>query len=119
MKKFSLIKVGNHWYAGLEHSYDDKMNFNLKIDRILNVLDNSHCGELTVEFEELGTIVEGINILYFDEEDIVRYLTTNDYFEMRFVLNDREYTISSDFYWFLENTFNFNFHKTIYKLHFY
>ena len=64
MKKFSLRKVGNHWYAGIEHSYDEKMNFNSKIDRILNVLDASKNGDLTIEFEELGSIVEGINVLY-------------------------------------------------------
>lgn len=119
MKKFSLIKVGNHWYAGINHAFDEKINFNSKIDRILNVLDTSKDGRLTVEFEELGTIVEGINILYFDESDIIRYMTTDDYFDIRFVINDYEYQISSDLYWLLENIFNFNFHKTIYKLHFY
>lgn len=119
MSQFNLKKVGNHWYAAFPHTYDDRMNFNRKIDVVLDRLDASKCGELTIEFEELGSIVEGINILYFDESDVVRYFTTDDFFDMRFIINEREYTITSDFYTLLEQTFNFNFHTTIYKVHFY
>ena len=75
--------------------------------------------ELNVEFEEIGIIFEGINIVYFNENDIVRYLTTDDDFNIRFIINGHEFNISSDLYWALENQFNFNFHKTSYKIHVY
>ena len=84
----------------------------------LNFL-NLKSGEITVELEELGILFGGINIIYFNEEDIVRYLTTDDNFDIRFVVNEHEFLISSDVYWLLENQFNFNFHKTSYKIHIY
>jgi hypothetical protein len=46
-------------------------------------------------------------------------LTTDDNFDIRFVVNEHEFLISSDVYWLLENQFNFNFHKTSYKIHIY
>ena len=56
---------------------------------------------------------------YFNEEDIIRYLTTDDDFDLHFVINNHEFTISSDLYWLLENQFNFNFHKASYRIHIY
>ena len=100
MKSFKLRKIGNHWYPCIDHELGDPINLTEKVDRYLNILDLSKSGEITVELEELGILFGGINIIYFNEEDIVRYLT-------------------SDVYWLLENQFNFNFHKTSYKIHIY
>lgn len=116
-KQFKVLKVGNHWYPSINHELGWINGFNEKIDRYLDVLDVSKCGELIFEFEELGVLFAGINIIYFNEEDIVRYLTTEDDFDLRFTINNHEFTIYSDLYWLLENQFNFNFHKTSYKIH--
>lgn len=118
-KKFSVIKVGNHWYPSIKHELGYIDGFDKKIDRYLSILDVSNSGELTIEFEELGVVFAGINIIYFNESDIVRYLTTNDAFDIRFEINGHEFTIYSDIYWLLEYQFNFNFHKTSYKIHIY
>ena len=119
MKNFKLKKIGNHWYPCINHELGDTINFVEKIDRYLNILDFGNTEEIVVEFEELDIIVEGINIIYFNEEDIIRYLTTNDDFDIRLIINEHEFLISSDIYWLLENQFNFNFHKSIYKIHIY
>lgn len=119
LKQFKILKLGNHWYPSIKHDLGYINGFDEKIDRYLNILDLSKDGELTVEFEELGVIFAGINIIYFNEDDIVRYLTTTDDFDLRFVVNNHEFTISSDLYWLLEDQFNLNFHKASYKIHIY
>lgn len=117
--KFKIIKVGNHWYPGINHQLGEIEGFDKKIDYYLNRLDIVKSEVLTIEFEELGVIFNGINIIYFNEEDIVRYLTTEDDFELRFIVNEHEFKISSYLYWLLEEQFNFNFHKCSYKIHIY
>lgn len=119
MKKFKLKKVKNHWYPCINHELGDTINLTEKIDRYLSILDLGRTEEITVEFEELGVVFDGVNIIYFNEEDIVRYLTTDDDFDIRFVINEHEFLVSSDLYWLLEEQFNFNFHKTSYKIHIY
>lgn len=119
MKKFKLKKIGKHWYPCINHELGDSINLTEKIDRYLNILDLGKTEELTIEFEELGALFYGVNIIYFSEEDIVRYLTTDDDFDIRFIVNKHEFLISSDLYWLLEEQFNFNFHKSSYKIHIY
>ncbi len=117
--KIQVKKVGNHWYPCIKHEAGYLVGFDSKIDKYLSILNINKSEELTIEFEELGIIWGGINIIYFNENDIVRYLTTNDVFNLRFVVNDHEFTISSDLYFMLENIYNFNFHKNSYKIHIY
>lgn len=117
--KFKVKLVGNHWYPCIKHDVSSTIELNRKIDWCLNKIDDSNFGELTIEFEELGVYFEGINIIYFNESDIVRYLTTDDYFNLRFTINNRTYEINSDLYFLLEQEFNFNFHKNSYKIHIY
>lgn len=119
MLSFKVKKVGNHWYPDIKHERGYIDGFDEKIDRYLSIIDISKSNELTIEFEELGVIFAGINIIYFNESDIVRYLTTDDVFDIRFEVNNHEFTIYSDIYWLLEYQFNFNFHKTSYKIHIY
>ena len=97
MKSFKLRKIGNHWYPCIDHELGDPINLTEKIDRYLNILDLSKSGEITVELEELGILFGGINIIYFNEEDIVRYLTTDDNFDIRFVVNEHEFLKDSHF----------------------
>lgn len=119
MLKFKVKLIKNHWYPCINHESGYICGFEEKIDRYLNIRDTAKYEELTIEFEELGVVFNGINIIYFNEEDIVRYLTTDDNFNLRFVVNDHEFTINSDLYWMLEDQFNFNFHKTSYRIHIY
>lgn len=119
MYKFKVKKVGNHWYPCINHVLGYIDGFEKKIDRYLNILDICNMEELTIELEEIGIIFEGINIIYFNEQDIVTYLTTDENFDIRFVINGHEFIINSDLYWRLENQFNFNFHKNSYKIHIY
>ena len=117
--KINLKKIANHWYPCIPHEAGYLVGFDRKIDKYLSIKDISKTEELTIEFEELGIIWGGLNIIYFNEEDIVRYLTTDDNFNLRFIINEHEFTISSDLYFMLESVYNFNFHKSSYKIHIY
>ena len=117
--KFKVKRLGNHWYPAIKHNLGYIDGFEKKIDRYLTVLDVFNTEELTIELEELGVMYEGINIIYFDESDIVRYLMTDDDFMINFVINGHQFKLSSDLYWLLEDQFNCNFHKSTYKIHIY
>lgn len=119
MLNFKLRLVGPHWYPCINHEVGYIIGFDEKIDKYLDILDTNKFEELNVEFEEVGVIFDGCNIIYPNEEDIVRYLTTDDDFDLRFVVNGHEFKISSELYWLLENQFNFNFHKTSYRIYIY
>lgn len=116
-KQLRLKKVGNHWLPCISHEIGDNIALNKKMDRYLDCLDFSKMEEIVIEFEELDIIWEGLNIVYFSEEDITRYLTTDDDFNIRFTINNHNFEISSSLYWLLEDQFNFNFHKVGYKIH--
>lgn len=118
-KLLKLKFVGNHWYPCVNHDAGYLPTLDPKIDKYLSIIDLGKSEEITIEFEELGVVFSGINIIYFNESDIVRYLTTEDYFDLRFVINDHEFIINSDLYWYLENQYNFEFHKNSYKIHIY
>lgn len=117
--KIKLKKVANHWYPCIQHSQGYLVGFEDKIDKYLSIIDLAKSEELTIEFEELGIIWGGVNIIYFNEEDIARYLMTNDDFDLRFIVNNHAFTISSDLYFMLEDIYNFNFHKSSYRIHIY
>ena len=119
MKKLVLRKLGNHWYPDVKHVSGGMCGFSDKIDRYLSVLDNFNIGMLTVDFFDLGVTIGGRNVIYFNEADIVRYLTTEDTFDLRFVVNKHCFCISSNLYALLEKQLNFNFHKESYEIYIY
>lgn len=113
-------KVGNHWYPCINHSQEHNITLCRNASRWLNLFSKSkilYPEEIDINFEEIGVEINGINIIYFYEEDITRYLTTDDYFDMRFNINGYTYSISSDLYMLLEEQYHFNFHKESYKIH--
>lgn len=113
-------KVGNLWYPCINHDSDHNISLCRNTIRWFNVFSKNkilYPEDIEIEFEEIGVEISGINIIYFYEEDITRYLTTDDYFDIRFKINGYTYLISSDLYMLLEEQYHFNFHKTSYKIH--
>lgn len=118
MLSFKIKKLGDYWYPDIPHEANYIYTFDKKCNKLFNRIDNGY-GELTIEFEEIGIIFDGLNILYFEEQDITKYLMTDDDFNLHFMINNHIFEISSDFYWLLEHNFNFNFHKESYRIHVY
>ena len=113
-------KVGNLWYPCINHDSFHNISLCRNAVRWLNTFVKNkilYPEDVDIEFEEIGVEINGINIVYFYEEDITRYLTTDDYFDIRFKINGYTYSISSDLYMLLEEQYHFNFHKTSYKIH--
>lgn len=119
MLSFKVRKIGPHWYPDINHDPNCISTFDEKLNRYFNIIDTYNWKELTIEFEELGVILDGHNIIYFEEQDIVRYLTTDDEFNIRYMINGHIFEINSDLYWLLEKNFNFNFHKEVYRVNVY
>lgn len=119
-KELKIIKVGNHWYPSVNHVYGSDISLSDEIDKILSVLYPNQ-QVITIQFEELHSIVEGDNILLFEDMDITKYMITDDEddfdFEMHFHINGHTFHISSYIYTLLENQFNFGFHESIYKVY--
>lgn len=110
--KLTIKKLGHHWYLDVDHDSPCDLEMDPKIDKILNRTGKS---EINFILYEIHSIIDD-NTIFFEEEDIVRYLTTNDYFSIRFWIRDHEFTINSDLYWLLERQYNMNFHKTMYTI---
>lgn len=117
-----IKQVGNHFYPCINHDFGYNISLCRNTERWFRMWNKHKVirpDEVEIEFEEIGVEISGINIIYFYEEDITRYLTTDDYFDMRFQINGYTYMISSDLYSLLEDQYHFNFHKTSYKIHIY
>lgn len=119
MTTFKVKQVGNHWYPCVQHDLGYINGFDDRISRFLNKIDVFKNGELTFNLEEVGIIFEGENILYFNEADIVKYLMTDEDFEMHVIINNKQFVIHSDLYSILESNFQLDFHKNTYLISIY
>lgn len=120
IQSIKILKVGNHLYPDINHSEAYEIQLSEKIERVLQKYISIH-QELNgdsceIVFYEQYDIIADRGILQFKEADIVKYLTTDDDFDLTFYIDDHEFTISSDLYSLLEQQFNFNFHKTLYRI---
>lgn len=101
--------VGNHWLPCINHSIGDNIFFDEKTERYFNFLDRraGNSEELNLVFDDADPIWQEINVITFEEQDITRYMTTDDDFTMKFYINGHEFEIHSDLYYLLEN-YGFN-----------
>lgn len=113
--RIRLKKLGSHWYPDIEHSDPYSLILDEKVEKCLNLFNKSKSGILDIYFWETHTVVDDATII-FDDSDILRYLTTEDEFDIEFYLNDYQYVISSNLFYLLEGIYNFNFHKIFYKI---
>lgn len=116
--RFRIKRIGNHWYPSLDHTYLATPMFCKKAERYFNMLDK-HRGEfeeLIVELNETGIIVGTQDVLFFNDEDVTRFVTTDDDFYMRVAFNNHEFLIHSDLYQLLDSYFEFNRYDEYYRL---
>lgn len=113
---FRAKKLGSFWYLDVEHLDPYTILFNQKICRVFSKIDKNNIGELSIFLDECNTIIEP-NTIFIKDEDLLRYFTTTDDFEIRFYIDDHEFSISADMYNLLESLYNTNFHKTLYTIH--
>lgn len=125
MLSFKIKKLGPYWYPDIEHAANQIYTVDEKLNKYLNVLDRNDNKEITFDFEQLNDIIsydnmhDIPNIIYFNDDDIARYMMTTDDFNLHYMVNGHIFEISSDLYCLLEENFNFNFHKEMYSIHAY
>lgn len=125
MLSFKVKKLGPYWYPDIDHAPNQIFTFDEKLNRYLNILNIHYQNEITFEFEQLNDVFsydnnyDIPNIIYFDDDDIARYMMTTDDFNLHYMINGHIFEISSDLYCLLEENFNFNFHTEIYNFHVY
>jgi len=113
--RFTVKKLGDNWYLDIKHDSPFDILLDSKIGHCLSRIDKSKSGQLRFTLYEIHSIIDD-NTIYMEEEDIVRYLTTNDDFDIHFWILDHEFSISSDLYSLLEDQYNLNLHKTMYTI---
>ena len=109
--------MGNHWYPNLKHDDPTDLVLSSKMERLLTRLDKDSCGELTFLLSEVHSWLEE-NTIQFHDEDIWKYLNTNDEFLFRIYIGEHEFEVSSNLIDLLERQFNINVHKTLYCINF-
>ena len=115
--RITVKKVGNHWYPDIQHEFADEIELDEKVERVLKFLDKNHFGELEFYIYEQDIILD--DIILFDEDDVLRYMITDDDFDIRIYIRGHEFLISSDLYYLLELQFNFDFQNNYYKIELY
>ena len=116
--EISIKKLGNHWYPAIMHDDPYDLKLDEKIEEYLSKLDKDATGQLKLQFFEQYSYIDG-PILQFDEQDINRYMITDDDFDLNCYIGEHQFVISSRLYFLLEAQFNFNFHETIYRIELY
>lgn len=106
-------RLGNKWYADLDHLDPEDIAFNDKLCKVFDLYDTYKRGELEIELNEVYSIVYD-NTIFINDDDLLKYFTTSDSLEIRFMVRDHEFSISDDMYSLIERQYNTNFHKTYY-----
>ena len=117
--RLTFKKFANHWYPEVPHDSLSDIALCSKMERMLTVLDKRkgfEDGSVEIVFIEEFGVLSDHDILQFEEPDITRWFTTNDYFDMNVWVNDYKFVISSDLYSILEQVYEFKFHENIYRI---
>lgn len=110
-----IKKVGNHWYPNINHDFPDDLILDEKIEKVLSMVDKYNYGIVTLYFFEQYEIL-GKGTLQFNERDMIKYLTTDEYVDVKFYINDHEYVVSSTLLALLESQYKFDFQDNVYRI---
>lgn len=111
----TVKKVGNHWYPNLKHDDPIELMLDPKMEKLLTLLDKNSVGELHFFLSEVHTWVED-NTIQFRDEDVWKWLNTNETFPVVMYIGDHEFEVSTLLIDLFEEQFNTNFHKTLYSI---
>lgn len=110
-----VVKVGNHWYPNLQHSDPKELILDRKLEILFTRLDCSGLGELTFLLSEVHSWMTN-DVIQFDENDIVKWITSDKNFDLTVYIGDHDFKVSSVLLDLFETQFNTNFHKNLYSI---
>lgn len=109
-------KIGNHWYLDIEHDNPQDLILNPILERFIGKLDKFGDGIVSkIYLSEQSDIIVSDGLLEFRDEDLLRYFTTNDEFDMTIYINNHKFKISSNLYFLLETKYQLDFHIASYR----
>ena len=117
MDILTIKKVGNHWYPCIPHEKGLDIFLDDYTERFLSLWSTlKGVDEVSFIIEEIPWVLDERNVIYINEEDLTRYFVTDDYFSIRFIINNREFSIGVYLYYCLTEIFNLSFHTGLYQI---
>lgn len=116
MIKIDFIRVGNHWYPQMNHDDPKDLMLDPHLEKVIDHLNKFKFDSFSVYLFEITGVMPENGIVQFDENDITRYLTTTDDFDLTMFIDNHRYKISNRLFSLLEKNFNLELCKVLYKL---
>ena len=110
-------KLGNHWYLDIPHDNPEDLILDRRIELMLNRLDVWKEGIITnISLICQKDFIDNEGLIQFDDNDLLRYFTTDDDFIMALYINGHKWSISSKLYFLIEQKYKLYLHKLVYKI---
>ena len=110
-------KLGNHWYLDIPHDNREDLILDRRIELMLNRLDVWKEGIVTnVSLICQSGFIDNEGLIQFDDNDLLRYFTTDDDFIMALYINGHKWSISSRLYFLIEQRYKLDLHELVYKI---
>lgn len=110
-------KLGEHWYPDIPHNNPADLKLDPKIERLIGMQDTWKDGLVTnIAIVEQPSFIIPEGLIQFDDQDIDRFFTTDDEFDMNLYISGHKFTISSKLYFLLEQAYKFDFHEQVYRI---
>ena len=110
-------KLGNHWYLDIPHDNPEDLILDRRIELMLNRLDVWKEGIITnISLICQKDFIDNEGLIQFDDNDLLRYFTTDDDFIMALYINGHKWSISSKLYFLIEQKYKLDLHELVYKI---
>ena len=110
-------KLGNHWYLDIPHDNPEDLVLDRRIELMLNRLDVWKEGIVTnISLICQSGFIDSEGLIQFDDNDLLRYFTTNDDFIMALYMNVHKLSIASILYFLIEQRYKLDLHELVYKI---
>ena len=110
-------KLGNHWYLDIPHDNPEDLILDRRIELMLNRLDIWKEGIVTNgSLICQSGFIDNEGLIQFDDNDLLRYFTTDDDFIMALYINGHKWSISSRLYFLIEQRYKLDLHELVYKI---
>jgi hypothetical protein len=117
MDILTIKKVGDHWYPCIPHEKGADISLDDYTERFLSLWCSiKGVTEVSFIIEENPWVLNERNVIYINEEDLTRYFVTDDYFPIRFTIDNKEFSIGVYLYYCLTKVFNLSFHTGLYQI---
>lgn len=116
MIRIDLVKLGNHWYPNIKHKDPKSLQLDPKFERYLNSKNTLQWYTPAIYIYEVTSFLPDEGLVEFDESEILRYVTTDEDFDFNIRIGEHTFKMSRALYTVLEENFNLEMCKNLYKI---